>query len=79
MPNDGIPANEKAYRIRRRRRRAVLIVAPAVAEVALIRVPAWLAALADWSEDVIRAPPSAINSPGYDYPFRRTRTSEEQT
>jgi hypothetical protein len=25
-----------------------------VTEVALIRIPAWLAGLADWSEDVIR-------------------------
>lgn len=46
-----------------------------VAEVALIRIPAWLAGLADWSEDAIRAPRPAINPPGPDYPLRRTRTS----
>jgi hypothetical protein len=46
-----------------------------VAEVALIRVPAWLAGLADWNEDVTRAPRPAINRPGRDYPLRGTRIS----
>jgi len=37
----------------------------AVTQVALIRIPPWLAGLADWREDAIRAPRSEPNHDGH--------------
>jgi hypothetical protein len=67
MPNDDIPADEASGPAACSRRPV------------LIRIPAWLAGLADWSEDVIRAPQSAINPPGRDHQPRRMRTGAQQT